>query len=371
MLSSWVALDESDSYPGNIGMVAAATAPQLRLSTIPTIHEEFDKLGVVYEYSEWKGIVTFPNGSWYKYQSLDIPPAELKGSTIGWLVVDEVDACPETGVQYLIGRVRRPNTSNRVLLIGNSPPPGHWLKREFVDNPDPRWALLNSSTYENHFLPKSYFAKQEKLYPPGSAMHARMMLGKMDVPVEGAIFPEYDLSRHVISQAAFASVRPIGFVCGLDLGHRAPTCFLKAALDKDDVLYFCDEHYAPGLLLSQHASAIRQIYDGGPIFSDHDAQDRMELEALGVRTVAANKDVLMGIDAMRTRMRDGRFKIVAGKCPNLMRELPRYEWGKDERPLKVDDHAVDAARYAISGLDVATKGDLALRRAVYGTLRQW
>jgi hypothetical protein len=44
---------------------------------------------------------------------------------------------------------------------------------------------------------------------------------------------------------------------------------------------------------------------------------------------------------------------VGDACPRLMLELPYYTWqeGKDE-PIKENDHAMDALRYLVGGLDL-------------------
>ena len=82
------------------------------------------------------------------------------------------------------------------------------------------------------------------------------------------------------------------------------------------------------------------------------------------------KPVLAGIDMVSERIRTGRLRIVRSACLPLVRELSmyRYDTAKQlEEPVKEDDHAVDALRYLVVGLDrnreVPGVADRALRDA--------
>ena len=137
-------------------------------------------------------------------------------------------------------------------------------------------------------------------------------------------------------------------------------------------MYVIAEHSKSRALLKEHADAITRIYQGGPIFSDHDAQDRYELLDLGVNTVPADKDVLRGIQSVRRRLRDGTIKVVAEDCPRLIWEFPRYVWATTaqsiiEKPKKIDDDALDALRYMTIGFDVSDPRD----EQLFAAMRSW
>lgn len=340
-LLSMYAARESLQYKNNLGIIAAATAPQLKLSTIPTCRKVWDSVGLWYSYKEYKATVEFANGSWLKFQSLDIPAGELKGSELGWLAIDEVDTCGEEHVERLWGRVRRTGASRTQRYFGNSPPPMHWVEKWFAPTEigrRPMGKLYQAATYENKFLPDDYIAGLELKHPPGTPGHDRFLMGKLGVALEGAIYFEFDPKTHLIRRDQVPEDACL-FAYGLDLGHHHPTVFLVGALSTDDTLYIVAEHCSSTMLLKDHAERIKALYRGGPIFSDHDAQDRFELQALGVTTVPANKDVAEGIQNVKTRLRSGKLKIVGDACPRLVSELPFYRWGKDEMPVKINDDA--------------------------------
>lgn len=373
-LLAWTAAKECLEYKNNIIVVAAATAPQLAISTIPKCLQEWDEIGLWYDYKAYKNIVTFANGSWLRFQSLDVPAEQLKGSELGALLVDEADGCDVSKIEALFGRVRRPGTSRRIRLFGNSPHPGHWLEEWFMPRDPkkkPRGELYQASTYENEFLAKDYIKNiLEPTYPPGTPGHDRYMLGKFGVALAGAVYPEFDTKRHVIS-ASEVPKEVLGYVHGLDFGFFHPTVFLVAALGKDDVLYFVDEYCRSQAGLADHAEAIRRMYRGGPIMSDHDAQDRFELESYGISTICADKNVLVGIALVKKRFREGKIKIVAEKCPRLMSEIPYYCWdtgrGGEDRPVKINDDSADCMRYIVNCLDHSPILDAKIAAALRST----
>lgn len=356
-LALWV-LRECMDFPNNQLSVAAASMPQLRQSTIPTFLQVFDSLGIEYEYSEWKGTIKFSNGSWFKFQSLDINEDELKGATLGGLAVDEVDACPEGHVKKLLGRLRRIGTSQQARLIGNSPPPNHWLEYAFIPKKAESvkskviGSLMQTGTRDNVLLEDKYLTMLETTYPPGTPEHRRYILGEMGVPLEGVVYKEFE-SRHLITADQVPWDRIIGYINALDFGDNHYTVFLSAAVDEDDNIYVIGEHAARRTLLKDHAAAIANLYKGGPIAADHDSQDRMELAELGIDTVPADKrDKSLGINLVRQRFRSDKLFIVEDACPHLLAELPYYVWAEDkDEPVNKRNDACDTLRYLVTLYD--------------------
>jgi hypothetical protein len=82
------------------------------------------------------------------------------------------------------------------------------------------------------------------------------------------------------------------------------------------------------------------------------------MQQAGLPAIAANNDVLPGINAVTTRLitsGDERPRLtVDPSCENLIREFETYQWkagkSKDE-PVKKHDHAMDALRYSIMHID--------------------
>lgn len=395
-------LEECFNYPEGQLMVAGATIPAMEAATIKKLLENFRSRNVWFEYKEYKQRVHFSNGTWFKFQSLDVPQKELEGSELSALAIDEITSCPRKQVFSLLNRVRRQSPvaqqynlmkvihgeenldagegvikpgdpgwwdfSRRVLFCGNPPEPGHWLEKEYIpadDEDEPIGEYISASTYENELLTDDYVRNLEKQYPPGTHLHRRMMLGEFGVPMEGAVYAEYNPNRHLIhiDEVPFGPYEDekaeqiVLWRNGLDLGHGTQDAFafLVACISNRNVIYIIDEYYHKHpRIMQQHAAAIRQKFRGGSIWSDYGGQERMELAALGIRTYPANKDLVMGVHSVRARFKTDKLKIVRGRCPNLLREMSSYEWGPDDKPKKgkEGDHALDCMRYIVASVDL-------------------
>lgn len=59
-----------------------------------------------------------------------------------------------------------------------------------------------------------------------------------------------------------------------------------------------------------------------------------------------DKQLFSGIARVKSYFAEGRLKIFSC-CVNLIRELKSYWWGSGDRPIKKDDHALDALRYYV------------------------
>jgi phage terminase large subunit len=76
----------------------------------------------------------------------------------------------------------------------------------------------------------------------------------------------------------------------------------------------------------------------------------------GISVLEADNTVIDGISNVTTWLNDGRIHIVKNRCPNLIKEFESYIWDDkaqkrgEDKPLKENDHAMDALRYLIQTL---------------------
>jgi phage terminase large subunit len=141
-------------------------------------------------------------------------------------------------------------------------------------------------------------------------------------------------------------------------------------IDHDDTIYHYKQIYHTKRTVEDHCKGIKKMVAGLQIeawVTDHDAEDRATLEKhLGVRTIAAYKSVLPGIEAVKIRLRDKRIKYNRGALQELdlelekikqptctIDELPGYRWSdkKQDTPVKEKDHALDELRYLVAYVD--------------------
>lgn len=186
---------------------------------------------------------------------------------------------------------------------------------------------------------------------------------------EGLVYDKWDAAVHVIDPfpipADWKRVRSI------DFGYVNPAVCQWWACDGDGRMYLYRELYVSKWTTDRLAAEVIRLSGGeryiGTV-ADHDAGDREILRQAGISTMPARKDVREGINRVQARLTpagDGRPRLfvmrdamvfrdpvcVEGKRPcGLVEEIDGYVWldnAKKDEPEKADDHACDAARYAV------------------------
>lgn len=181
----------------------------------------------------------------------------------------------------------------------------------------------------------------------------------------GLVYPEFDESVHVIDD------RPIPTewqdTMSIDPGLNNPLACLWLAVDGDGTVFVVREHYAAGRSVDWHADEIarksRELNwrtDRGKLTALIDSAANQRTLS-GMKSVSelfrergilvnpkVNKDMYSGINTVKSYLGgDGETPrlFVFRSCVNLIRELKTYAWADGDRPIKKDDHCVDALRY--------------------------
>jgi phage terminase large subunit len=203
----------------------------------------------------------------------------------------------------------------------------------------------------------------------------RLNLGKW-ITAEGAVYDNFRDELHVIDPFPIpAEWRRLRVV---DFGFTNPFVCLWVALDDDGRMYVYREIYKTKTLVEDHTRRILELSAGENIeqtISDHDAEDRATMERHGIYTIAANKAVSPGLQAVRTRLDiagDGRPRLfflrgalvesdntLPDGVPHCaVDEMSAYSWPKSqdgkiikEQPVKANDHSLDALRYLTMYVD--------------------
>jgi len=170
--------------------------------------------------------------------------------------------------------------------------------------------------------------------------------------MERLVYPDF-------AQALVASCPPAGNARrhgGIDWGWNAPFAALWGFLDHDDVLWIEGERYLRGTPLHEHAAALPRRVEWYA-----DPAGATEINAFRVanhKVFKAFKEIRVGIQAVTARLRTGRLRVHQTACPNLCAEAGLYRYpGADEQdaagenPIDADNHALDALRYLVCGID--------------------
>ena len=140
---------------------------------------------------------------------------------------------------------------------------------------------------------------------------------------------------------------------GLDIGYTNPNAFIKLHLDKENKkIYIIDEYYKASMQDDDLYTVAREFVGNNYIMVDNAANKTIDyLASRGVLAVATTK----GGDSVNRGIRFlwGFEIIIDVKCQNFKNEIEQYHWQEDkngvvlEKPVKQNDHLLDALRYAL------------------------
>lgn len=170
------------------------------------------------------------------------------------------------------------------------------------------------------------------------------------VAAEGLVYPNADQCFEPHHDA------PRGIlVGGMDFGWNNPFCALGATRYKHDDgywhLYVWYERYKSECTILKHCEALPK---GIVWYADPSAPEQIhELNTAGHRTRGAINDILLGVNAVNARVDTGTLHI-SERCSALRAELNAYHYPEDkmsEKPVDEFNHACDALRYLVVGVD--------------------
>lgn len=361
---------------------------------------------------------TFRNGSIIELAHLerDADVQKYQGAEYQLIGFDELTQFTLWQYRYLLSRLRASGEVRsrlaelglrpRAIAATNPGGPGHgWVRERFIDPAPPGivWApaptddeptpgtrvFVPGLLEDNPHLDASYRRRLESL--PEDERRA-LLLGDWDV-FAGQRFREWDRSIHVVDPEDVelswgGTVRAVGVDYGLD----APYAALWGAKLADGLIYVYREDAGPGFTPREQARRILELEQPGertpqrpvPVFVDPSTWARQPgqpnakatkgrppsgsiasdyaLEGLPVHR--ANNDRLRGAAMIADKLRvraDGRPRLyVSSSCRYLIRSLPalvRDPKRPEDVDTRGDDHAYDALRYLILGLEGLSPGE--------------
>jgi phage terminase large subunit len=342
------------SLPGRKILMLRKTLPALRKSTYRDFKEYLEKLGLLDRVKESKMDLCFNYGrSLIQFGCLD-DPTKIKSS--GWHDIFMEEGTEFTYEDFIVLRTRlsepphkaaRGFVPNQLFIAFNPEDENHWLKERLIEKYDSTELKEIVSNYkDNPFLSPDYIkilTDLEKDNPNYFRIYGLGEWGKLD----HVIYSNWDVIDRF----------PLGceeIIYGLDFGFNNPSALIKIGI-KDNELYEEEKIYQSGLTNSDLIVAMNDVISSEHkrnsfIFCDSAEPDRIsEISDAGFNVVPADKSVKDGIDMVK------RFKThIVRDSSNLLKEKRSYSWKVDRKtekilddPIKYNNHAVDAERYAI------------------------
>jgi PBSX family phage terminase large subunit len=286
---------------------------------------------------------------------------KIRGLTIAGAYVDETTVLPQAFFDQLVARCSVPGA--RIFATTNPDSPSHWARKEYMLRPaEVGLRSWHFRLDDNPHLPIEYVARLKRTY---RGLWRKRFIDGDWVAAAGACFESWDPARHVVP-----TLPPIArwLSCGIDYGTTNPFSAIMLGLGTDGILYATsewrwDSHEKQQSLTDvQYSREVRawlKKIPTGPtskgvvpeyvIVDPSAASFRLQLDEDGLSTILGDNTVVDGVRTLASLFAAGALKVHVS-CTGLINEIPGYVWEKTpsdgERPLKENDHSIDALRYA-------------------------
>lgn len=297
----------------------------------------------------------FANGSYIEFFSAD-QEARLRGARRNILYINEANNIDFESYHQLAIR-----TSSDIYIDFN-PTSEFWAHTEVLTQPDSQHLIL---TYkDNEALPDTIKADIESAQDKAAtssywanwwAVYGLGQIGSL----QGVIFSNWKQVDTV----------PDGYrwrVYGLDWGFtNDPTACVEVTCTDESTVYLRQVLYRSGMVNSEISQALGNLKGWEVIADSAEPKSIEELKRHGFRirpTVKGPDSVRAGLDKMQ-----GLKIYVTSDSIDLIKELRSYTWEVDKtgkttnEPIDANNHAIDAARYAIMDKLKARSGAYAVR----------
>lgn len=169
---------------------------------------------------------------------------------------------------------------------------------------------------------------------------------------EGAVYDLFDKRDHVVH----IDPDPTDVVRswnGLDWGSGNPAGFVQFVELRDGRVITIDEEKYPVDGTSDYVDTLETLQREWGVGTVHcDPSDKRGVDDLreeGLDAVAAENDIEAGIRTVKDLLSNGEL-LVHARCEELLAEINAYRYNQATgKPVKKNDHIVDAWRYGIAG----------------------
>lgn len=297
---------------------------------------------------------------------------KLRGSEIKFCYCDEIVDINKEVFEMLKSRLSLPYSVCHAAA--NPSYPTHFVK-EFIDSKDKGVDIYcqEYTIYDNPFLPTEYVKALEAEYS-GTVYYLRYILGKW-ARAEGLIFPMY------VSAFGVPDRETEEYAISMDYGTQNPFAALMwekagdvwyatrgyyysgrdSGKQKTDAEYGEDlKRFAAPLIERRKAAQERtgQIQSKIRVIIDPSAASFIALlhQEDWCRVIPADNDVANGLRDTATALQTGLIKINP-EIKDWRKEVEGYVWdeSQEDRPVKENDHFMDATRYFVKTMRVTKR----------------
>lgn len=278
----------------------------------------------------------------------------LRGQKFRFVVIDEVASMRNFWVGWQ--EVLRPaltDLQGHCLFISTPKGFNHFYDLYNLQDKDSDYKSFHFTTYDNPFIPREELEKARLEITEDRFAQEYMADFRKQ---EGLVYKEFSRDRHVIEVYPEESNITETFA-GIDFGFTNPTAVIHLKRDRDENYFVIAEWYKTQRTDKQIAEYVASC-NFNRVYPDPESPSAIEelnLHHVSVVEVIKNKDSIQtGINKVRELFKTNKL-FIHKSCVNLISELETYAYperrpnmNEYENPIKENDHALDALRYAIA-----------------------
>lgn len=324
----------------NTGCIVAPTYPMLRDVIVPQF-EQYCPPKVIRSFNKWELTCTFTNGSRILFRSSEYPE-RLRGLDLHWFYMDEAALMEKIVYDILMGRISQ---KQGCALLSTTPKGPGWIK-DLIESGDPDLFCKPFTSMDNPYFPREEIERLRSLY---NDQFFEQELEARFITISGLIYPSFDREIHV--KKVYGKFQMEKYICGVDFGFAVPTSILSIGI-KDGIYNVVKEHFESSMIIPKVIEKIQEFntdFKFARIYCDPSHPDFIkQMNDSFLRAEPGIRSVDKGISKIRDLLASEKL-YVDETCDNLIREFQTYHFKPGiDKPVKKDDHALDALRYALS-----------------------
>lgn len=297
----------------------------------------------------------------------------LRGQSFDFLVIDEVASMRNFWTGWK--EVLRPTLTDRkgeVMFISTPKGFNHFYTLYHICDTDRDYSSFHFTSYDNPHLNTDELDKARTELDENQ--FAQEYLADFR-KVEGLV---YNLRDEDIISPLDTRTRTESRIMGVDWGFRNPAAIWIGYL-KDKVWYTVETWKEAGRTTEEIIQVLKNKiheHDIYSVYPDPAEPDRIEeCKRAGIPVYEANKDITGGVSFIQNLIKQHRLKV-CNNCKDFLEEINTYQYpeGEDgkpfkDKPEKLNDHLMDAMRYAIySNSSISNKFEASPVINYYGTI---
>ena len=280
----------------------------------------------------------------------------IQGMTLAGVLFDEVALMPRSFVEQALSRAIS-FENPKYWFNCNPESPNHYFYKEWLEKPKDGTTHLHFQLEDNPILSPEMIERTKAMY--SGIFYDRFIRG-LWVVAEGIIYPMFDNDTIVPT----IDRKYTRYAVSMDYGIQNPTAMLLWGYS-DGVWYQVNEFYHSGRETNQQKTDqdyyddLERLAGDRPIeclIIDPSATSFIALvkQKKRFKVRKAKNDVIDGIQKTAAAIQQGAIKV-NDCCKRTIKEYGLYSWdmkAEDDRPLKDNDHAMDATRYFVNTMGI-------------------